>query len=262
MNNRVLVISPHADDATIFVGGTLARLAAEGKSIYIARVTNDDFDSFGLDTVQTIENNRVEAEAAYSALGAHEVIHLGYVSDYMMSADYNALRGDIVRLIRKIRPYSIYSFAMDMKGESNMDHRVITAAVSEALWVSTFQLHYPEQVKEGLGPFSVPETVNFSTAPTGEYSASDISSTIDKKIEALKCHKTPINNMLENARLSAQCAGLDTGFIDGAIAMDRDAVIDMFARKLAAGMAEPFGLDYAEMIHSHPPGMGLFGSEG
>ena len=151
-NNRILVFSPHADDATIFVGGTLAKHAAEGKEVTIARVTNDDFDSHGLDTETTIVKNREEAEAAYAALGAVVTIHMGYKSDYMMTNDYGRLRADIVRLIRKIRPYTVFTFDLAMKNESNMDHDIIGKAVHEALWIAAFDLHYPEQIAEGLAP--------------------------------------------------------------------------------------------------------------
>ena len=259
MNNKVLVISPHADDATIFIGGTIAKLAKEGKEIYIARVTNDDFDSFGLDQAATIERNCEEAEKAYHTLGAYEVIHMGYKSDYMMSADYSKLRGDFVELIRKICPYSLYVFDTDMKGETNMDHKIIAAAVAEALWVATFKLHYPEQIEKGLNPYAVPETVHYSTAPDEEYAVNDISEVMDIKIEALKCHKTPINNMLENTLLSAKCAELETGELEEIMAADRDDVIDMFARKLANKMGEPFEMEYGEMICVHPAGFGIFG---
>lgn len=259
MNNRILVISPHADDATIFIGGTLAKLAIEGKQIYIARVTNDDFDSCGLSLTDTIEINREEAEKAYRTLGACEVIHMGYKSDYMRSAEYSKLRGDFVELIRKIRPYSLYAFDLNMKGESNMDHNIIAEAAAEALWISTFRLHYPEQIEKGLEPYSVPETVNFSTAPGEEYTVNDISEVMDIKIEALKCHKTPINNMLENTLLGAKCAELETKELEGIMAADRDYVIDMFARKLANKIGEPFEVDYGEMICIHPAGLGIFG---
>jgi len=259
VNKNVLVFSPHADDATIFIGGTLAKLAAEGRKIYIARVTNDDFDSNGLDQATTIQRNREESENAYRMLGAVEIIHMGYKSDYMISADYNKLRGEIVELIRKIRPYTLFSFDVDMSGETNMDHKVISSAVAEALWVASFRLHYPEQIENGLEPFSVPETINFSTAPNDQYSFSDIAETINKKIEALKCHKTPINNMLQSALLSAECAEMETEMIEGIINSDRDSVIDLFARNLANGVGEPFGLEYGEMINIHPAGLGIFG---
>ena len=258
-NNNILVFSPHADDAAIFVGGTLAKLAAQGKRIYIARVTNDDFDSYGLDAQATIERNRKEAAAAYAALGAVETIHMGYKSDYMMTADYDMLRCDIVELIRKIRPYTVFTFDLDMKNESNMDHRIIGNAVHEALWVAAFDLHYPEQIKAGLLPYSVPETVLFSTAPTEEYEAEDISCSIETKIKALCCHKTPIDNMLRGAVRAAQCAGIPCDELEQALEAPFDCVVDMFARKLAGTIGEPFGLEYAEMIKRITPSLGIFG---
>lgn len=260
-NNRILVFSPHADDATIFVGGTLAKLAAQGKEIYIARVTNDDFDSYGTDAASTIERNREESQAAYSAIGAAETIHMGFKSDYMMMNDYGKLRRDIVGLIRKIRPYTLFTFDLAMKNESNMDHDIIAKAVHEALWISSFDLHYPDQIQAGLLPYSVPEVVLFSTAPDESYEPSDISEVIEAKINALRCHKTPVNNMLQHALLAARCAGLPTQELEQITAMPRDSVIDMFARKLASTIGEAFNLSAAEMIKVCPPSLGIFGGD-
>jgi len=259
MNKKnILVLSPHADDATIFVGGTLAKLAEEGHNVYIARVTNDDFDSFGMDVESTIIKNREEAEVAYRTLGACDVIHMGYKSDYMVTADYQQLRGDIVELIRKIKPFTLFTFDTDMAGETNMDHKIIASAAAEALWVSAFDLHYPEHFTRGLAPYSVPDFTCFSTAPDERYTASDITAVIDKKAAALVCHKTPVNNMLQTKLLALKCAGMPTDEFEGIAGADRDYVIDMFARKLAMSMGEPFGMEYAEMISHHPFSMGIF----
>ena len=42
--NTTMMIAPHADDAALFCGGTLAKLAREGRQIVLVRVTNDDRD--------------------------------------------------------------------------------------------------------------------------------------------------------------------------------------------------------------------------
>ena len=36
------VIQPHVDDATLFAGGTIAKLISEGYTGYLIRITNDD----------------------------------------------------------------------------------------------------------------------------------------------------------------------------------------------------------------------------
>ncbi len=40
-----MVISPHADDAAAFCGGTLAKLALDGWNVVLVRVTDDRKDS-------------------------------------------------------------------------------------------------------------------------------------------------------------------------------------------------------------------------
>ncbi|MEI6580384.1 MAG: hypothetical protein WCN92_13110, partial [Eubacteriales bacterium] len=79
------------------------------------------------------------------------------------------------------------------------------------------------------------------------------------KCQALCCHKTPVNNMLQTKLLGIKCAGLATDDFEEIIDADRDYVIDMFARKLAMDIGKPFGVEYGEMISIHPPGLGIFG---
>ena len=63
-----MVISPHADDAAVFCGGTLALFAAEGWRVILARVTDDRFDSVGLPVEETIRRNAEELRQAAECL--------------------------------------------------------------------------------------------------------------------------------------------------------------------------------------------------
>ena len=55
-----LMISPHADDAAAFCRGTLAKFAAEGWRVIVARVTDDAKDSVGLTIEETKRRNAAE----------------------------------------------------------------------------------------------------------------------------------------------------------------------------------------------------------
>lgn len=253
MNKRVLVISPHADDATIFIGGTIKNLANQGYKVYIARVTNDDYDSYYTDSVTAIINNRTEAEAAYAVLGVEDVIHLGYESDNLNEVCYKTLRGDIVKLIRSIQPFELFSFDYDSLNENNMDHKIIANATAEALWISSFPLHYKEQLNEGLSCFSVPVRKRFSREGGQSYKCEDIESVIDDKIKALCKHKTALHNMLMQEIKRAEAFGVKVKekFCDDELF----SFVELMAKEHAQSIGRAYGVKYGEMIYEESLGL-------
>lgn len=256
MSKKILVISPHADDATIFIGGIIKKLTNAGNRVYIARVTNDDYDAYSTDKVTAIINNREEAERAYSVLGVNDVIHMGYESDYMNSVDYSELRGNIVELIRAIRPYELYNFDIDGKNEDNMDHKVIAGATAEALWISSFTLHYKEQFNDRVSPYSVPKRMKYSRECDNNYNCVDISDVMDDKIKALSCHKSAMHNMLMQSLLRAESYGQDISQIINNL--DIDVMIDNMARKQANMIGNSGNMQYAELLKEESMGLAEF----
>ena len=75
--HTALVISPHADDAVAFCGGTLAKFAAEGWNVVLVRVTDDARDSAGLDMEETLARNAAELREGAARLGI-SVVELLY----------------------------------------------------------------------------------------------------------------------------------------------------------------------------------------
>ena len=102
---KVMAIGPHADDLSIWAGGTLLKLTSEGNRLICIRITDDYGDCLGLTKEQGIRRNRKEVEKAYKALGAEEIIHLDYPTDVLAGVDYLELRGKLVYLMRKSRKY-------------------------------------------------------------------------------------------------------------------------------------------------------------
>lgn len=249
---NILVISPHADDVTIFLGGTVRKLANDGMNVYVVRVTNDDFDSFGLSVQETIKNNKEDAEKAYGILGVYKTIHLGYVSDHLASVDYISLREKFVRLIRQIRPHSVYSFDIDGKDEDNMDHKICTNAFTEALWISSFNLHHVEHFSEGLEPYCVPNRIYFARNPEGSNYPVDISDVIEQKIEALKCHKSVMKNFFQQIDTRAKSLGRNLDILSET---PIELLIEDFTRKYAIMLGAGVGMEYAELFRDTGAGL-------
>src|SRR5262245_65808402 len=98
----VLVIVAHADDATLFCGGTLRLLADRGARVVLLRVTDDRFDSVGLDVEATIAANTLEMERAAKILGIADIVELGWQTDVLGDASEVALRERFIFHVRRL----------------------------------------------------------------------------------------------------------------------------------------------------------------
>lgn len=208
-NGRViLVVVAHADDAALFLGGTILRWSDAGWRVVLVRVTDDRWDSVGLDEKQTAGRNADELQRAARILGIDEVINLGYATDQLGDASEVALREKIIRCIREYRPYALVSFdPYAMYGEDNQDHLLVGAATDEAFWTSQFDLHHPEHLKEGLQPHGCFERWYFGRQVMKVTDVVDITAVIARKVDAVLCHTTMLANMLHQLSLQARTGG-------------------------------------------------------
>ena len=65
---KIVVVAPHPDDAELGMGGTIARLVAEGHDVLVADLTSGEPTPCG-----TPERRRAEADAATTILGCRRV---------------------------------------------------------------------------------------------------------------------------------------------------------------------------------------------
>src|SRR5947209_4945975 len=117
----ILLVIAHADDVTLFVGGTVARWADAGWRVMVVRVTDD---------AATLTANRMQFEAAAGILGVAAIVELGYPTDTLANVSEIELREHVIRLIRTYEPYALVTF--DPYGvfhEDNQDHIRLAAAV-------------------------------------------------------------------------------------------------------------------------------------
>ena len=244
-SDTVLVISPHADDATIYCGGYMAIMAKQGKKIVVVRVTNDDFDGICGSEEENIAINREQSEAAYRILGAGEIIHLGYQSDYLLNVNHYDLREQFVRLIRKYRPAETLCFGLDDRMEENPDHRVTAKAFNDAAWVSGFTLHYPEHKKEGLEPHLINRRISYFRNPLEVNMPIDISSILETKISSLKVQSNVMSNFVSQIKLRSAILGIKSPLLDAPV----NSIIEALVPMQAGALGEPFGLSHAELFY-------------
>jgi LmbE family N-acetylglucosaminyl deacetylase len=238
-----LVIIPHADDAALFLGGTLAKRAAEGWRVIVARITNDARDSVGLSAEETVKRNSEELREAASILGVDEVVDLGYEAESLADVSEVELRGQMVYLIRKYRPYAVFSFDPHGLFEPNLDHIRAAQAVEEAFWIARFDLPYPEHFEEGLKPFAVCEQWYWARRLPETNHVEDITEYIGQKIDAGCAHRTMLDNILNQCRLLVDA--WDGPVPDGAreaLASDPRSLVEAFLTQQALQVGEEGGL--------------------
>ncbi|HKB18537.1 MAG TPA: PIG-L deacetylase family protein [Candidatus Dormibacteraeota bacterium] len=193
---KVLVVSAHPDDPDFGAGGSIARLVDSGAEVVYVIVT--DGSQGGEDPTQKdselVAIRAKEQRAAAKVLGVKKVEFLGY-KDGHLAPDLK-LRRDIVRMIRKHKPELVITHipgrVLDAPmGGSHPDHLAVGEATMAAVYPDSRNPRaFRSLLKQGFEPHEVKEVwIPFWT--TGDYLV-DITPTLDRKIEALKKHKSQI----------------------------------------------------------------------
>ncbi len=225
--NSVLVVMAHPDDAEFGCGGTIARWASAGKEINYVLCTSGDKGSGDPNAVpyQLAKTRRAEQVAAAHALGAHEVVFLGYEDGVLRNT--LELRRDIVRQIRRFRPDAVICQDPTMRFGGNRylnhpDHRAAGDACLDAVYPSARDPHvFPELLIEDLLPHKVRE-VFMSTQQNADLWI-DITACFERKLEGLRQHTSQVGDRFEQvverikerSRQLAKAQGLDFEYAEG-----------------------------------------------
>jgi LmbE family N-acetylglucosaminyl deacetylase len=119
MTQSILVVAPHPDDEVLGVGGTIARMTAEGARVTVAIATRGfppHFDE------AFIQQGRREARAAHALLGVAETRFLDLPAaeiDTLAHRDVNAAIG---RVFQDVRPDTVF---IPFSGDIHLDHQHI-----------------------------------------------------------------------------------------------------------------------------------------
>jgi LmbE family N-acetylglucosaminyl deacetylase len=198
-------IQPHTDDVPIFAGGTVAKLVGEGYTGYLIRTTNDEMVGAG-GTGQRVLDNERDTEAVAKALGLQKVFDLEYRNHQMDEISRVEFRARLIHLIRFLKIDTIVCYDPWGIYEENPDHYVTAQVVEASCWMAGLDFDYPEQLAAGLQPHSVKEKYYFARGPQIVNRVVDISSWIDRKVEANLANKTQGPAGENGARLRAKLA--------------------------------------------------------
>lgn len=245
----VLVVIAHADDPALFLGGTLALWSRAGWRVVVVRVTDDRWDSAGLDEATTIRRNQEEFERAMAILGVAEIVDVGWPTDRMAAVDRLALRARVMAEIRRHKPYALATFDPNsVLHEDNQDHVVLAEAVDEAAWTAQFDKHEPDQLDRGLEVHGVFERWYFGRRVAAVTDVVDIRATLGVKIEAALATRTMLQHIATQLALQARTGGYRSALIERAAAGDLELLFSSLLERSARLAGEAHGLDAAELF--------------
>ena len=209
MKKKVLVITPHPDDETLGVGGSIAKLINQGHDVYILTVSGHlpplydrkDYD-------KTVK----EAHKAYDILGITNSKFLEIPATMIGDEPVHSLNNKIVSVINEYRPNFVFCPFPDR----HIDHRLI--------FESTLVATRPVKVGADIELVAAYETLSEThwNAPYIEPNfipnlVIDISKYINQKVEAMKCYRSQLTinkgpRSVKAVKALAQFRGSQSGF--------------------------------------------------
>lgn len=196
---RVLVIHAHPDDPEFSAGGSIARWTSEGLEVTYCIVTDGSkgTDDRMISREQLVALRIEEQQAAADVLGVRNIIWLGF-PDGEVVPDLT-LRRAIVKVIRQVRPDRIVcpdptTLITSFNTINHPDHRAVGLATLDAIFPAARNHNYfSELLDEGLEPVYIREV--YLTGSMQADTWVDISASFDRKVEALRCHKSQIKDL-------------------------------------------------------------------
>jgi N-acetylglucosamine malate deacetylase 1 len=226
MNNKplhILAFGAHADDVEIGMGGSIAKLTAQGKRIGICDLTEADLSSNG-----TIEIRKKEANKAAEILGVTERLSLAFPDRGLLMQEEFIRK--IAFVIRKYQPQIVFApYFLDR----HPDHGNCARLVEEAVFSAGIRKYHTEETQ---APHKVSKVyfymINGFHKPDFTI---DISDSMGDKIEALRAYKSQFEQTENSVNTP-----LVNGYIETVEARER-----LFGQQV--------GVDYAEGFKSKVP---------
>ncbi len=188
---RALVITAHPDDVDFSSAGVVAHITDAGGEVTYCLVTDGQAGGFD----QTIERDvmaatrREEQTKAAAEVGVRDLIFLGHPDG---SVEFTLdLRCDLTRVIRQVRPQVVVAHAPMVVISSVYGSHADHVATGQATWAAIYPdagnpFAFPELLAAGHQPWNVSEIWVMNIPEANE--TVDITSQIDRKIRALRCH--------------------------------------------------------------------------
>ena len=213
----VLVIAPHADDETLGMGGTIARLAAEGKEVAVAIMTGPGPEPHPIWPHDHWDAIRAEAAEAARVLGVTQLEFRDLPAVCVPDLPVHAVTRAVSELIAAIDPEELYlPYYHDLHG----DHGAIAYA---ALVHSRAYLDAGSKIRL-IAMYETPtETHLFPAQLAPPFAPNfwvDVSETLETKLSAWDCYRSqhqagPTPRSADALRALATVRGAEIGAAAG-----------------------------------------------
>jgi len=210
---KVLVIAAHPDDEVYGMGGTIAKLVAQGNEVHVLIVTDGCISQYrNDDNLEAIlKRKQEEAQEANSILGV-KCVHYGNLPDMGLDqVPHIQINQVIEELIQWLKPEVVYTH---FYGDVNLDHQLV--------YKSTLVATRPivGQCVKKLYAYCVPSSTEWSPQLANSVFTPNVFVEIEpyvlKKVEAIKSYVTelreyPHPRSVESVMKKDIVAGLQCG---------------------------------------------------
>jgi LmbE family N-acetylglucosaminyl deacetylase len=194
---RVMVVAAHPDDPEFGFGATVARMSEQGAAVTYVICTDGSQggEDPSVPDEELTATRYAEQRAAAAVLGVSEVVFLGFRDGHLHPNV--ELRRAISREIRRYRPELVLTHtplrAIHVPiGASHPDHLAVGEATLSAVYPDARNPRaYPELLQEGLEAHKVKEV--WLPGFDGPDHFVDATGLIERKIEAIMCHRSQFN---------------------------------------------------------------------
>ena len=196
---RVLVITPHPNDAEVWCGGTVARWIKEGAEVHYVLCTDGGKGTFDhqVSSQELVVIREAEQREAAKILGVKQIVVLGHPDGELEDTD--AFRRELVRQIRLVRPDVVLCPEPYRRNLAwHRDHRIAGQVALDAVFpYARDHLHLKELwEEEGLEPHKTGTVLLWGTEQPDTHM--DIGDFLELKIQALAVHRSHMSARSES----------------------------------------------------------------
>lgn len=206
---RILVVSPHPDDETLGVGGTIAKYSSEGHDVHVLTMSGHLPPLYKRNDYNITVK---EANRAFKILGVKHSHFFEIPATMIGDIPIHELNNKICKFVDHLKPNIVFCPYPDR----HVDHRLIF----DSVMVATRPVGFGKSIEIVAAYETLSET--HWNAPHIEPNFTpnwviDISNNIEQKIEALKCYASQISTFpgprsVEAVEALAKFRGTQAGF--------------------------------------------------
>ncbi len=196
---RVLVITPHPDDAEVWAGGVIAKWVRAGAQIHGVLCTDGSKGAPDpeIHPAELAEIRAREQLAAAQVLGIKNIVMLGRPDGEL--EDTSDFRRDLVRQIRLIKPEVVLTSEPYRRNmQWHRDHRITGQVALDAVFpYARDHLHFGDLfADEGIEPHKTAMILFWGSENPNAFV--DIADDFDTKMQAVMAHRTQTGQRTED----------------------------------------------------------------